>query len=161
MILLGEITRYSTGSLIGLFLASIVCVSGIAVLALKKTAIETKKNSQQETADLLLLAELNNDDNISGAGPDRINFLNKHSLKLLKMLTALTAEGTSKTEETAPDHVDGSEVRSLDFESPSLAMRASRGARQQALVGQSREALINDTIQSSTDDADDFDSKAY
>ena len=142
LILLGEATRYSTGSLFGLFLACIVCVSGIAVLALKKTAITSKKNSLQEMADQLLLAELiSEDDSTGGFGPDRIRLLDKDSFKLLKMLTTMIQE-TSKTVENDLDQERKSEERPQDFESTSLA-------------GQSSEELINDSIQSSADDVDD------
>ena len=93
-------------------------------------------------ADQLLLAELiSEDDSIGGSGPDRIRLLDKDSFKLLKMLTTMIQE-TSKTVENDLDQERKSEERPQDFESTSLA-------------GQSREELINDSIQSSADDVDD------
>ena len=45
LIILGEVERYKTANLIGIFLACIIVISGIILLGFKKTAIATKEKT--------------------------------------------------------------------------------------------------------------------
>lgn len=85
LIILGEVERYKTANLIGIFLACIIVISGIILLGFKKTAIATKEKTYDDQAGDLSFDECTTED--SSARQEKMHLLDKNSFRLLKMLT--------------------------------------------------------------------------
>ena len=99
--LLGEAKRYGTWNLVGISVAVIIAVSGIFVLGAKKNYIanaEKKKKEGEDGSD----EENDNklEENLDGTLDTIVSGFDKHTLKLLKVLSkhALSIEEEKKLE---------------------------------------------------------------
>ena len=115
LFLLGESPRYGTGRLIGIWIAVIICVIGIFILGYKKNYIANEEAKKDEA---LAAQDPDLAENLESA-PSIMDNLDKHALKMIKLLAVSSIDTEEKKDPEATSEVQREESEMAQANGPS------------------------------------------